>query len=303
MTVSSMSLAALVAGAVAAPAAPAQAPPQSPDAGAAPPPVLVGPLPGLTLVAPEKPGYALHRTADGGYWYDEDAWRADVAVDGTVHFTDHNINLKSFRIGPIKPVDNGQPNRPSLQGMFYELSHGHPPPDPWERSRAPLSPYHADPRYACLPRDPCYFVPMGGSEGMIAAGGIADVTDMYMRWMHQDPYRRAKAKFLAATQDLRAKMATRRLAVVLRASLAELPARLAALWDDPARAPVEKRHLLWLLWSETSDDGDGAAARARIERFIRERLPRGSPDAFTDDELARYGAATQGRFAPYGPPP
>jgi hypothetical protein len=301
-----MSLAALAGVALATPAtaaAQAEAPPQAPDAGAAPPPVLLGPPPGLTLVSPEKPGYALHRTADGGYRYDEEAWRADVAPDGTVHFTDHTLNLKSLRIGPVKPVDDGHPNRPSLQGLLYEWSHGHPPPDQWERSRAPLSPYHADPRYACLPHDPCYFAPMDGSEGMVSAGGIADVTDMYMRWMRQDPYRRAKARFLAATQDLRAKMATRRLAAVLRASLAELPARLGALWDDPARAPVEKRHLLWLLWNETSDDGGGAAARARIERFIRERLPRGSPDAFTDDELTRYGAASQGRFAPYGPPP
>src|SRR5206468_11928689 len=41
------------------------------------------------------------------------------------------------------------------------------------------------------------------------------------------------------------------------------------------------------------------AARATIERFIRATLPRGTPDAFTDEELTHSGDALSGPFAPY----
>jgi hypothetical protein len=126
-----------------------------------------------------------------------------------------------------------------------------------------------------------------------------DLTDAYMRWMKQDPYRPAKARFLAATFDKRTKMATRRHADLLRQSLDELPARLQALWLDPARPPVEKRHLLFLLWSEASEGETGRAARLTIERFIRATLPRDAPDAFTDTEMARYREESSGAFAPY----
>jgi hypothetical protein len=59
------------------------------------------------------------------------------------------------------------------------------------------------------------------------------------------------------------------------------------------------------MWRETagSDDEVGAAgrkARATIEAFIRERLPEGTPDAFTDDELRRFNArAGAMKFEPY----
>ena len=49
------------------------------------------------------------------------------------------------------------------------------------------------------------------------------------------------------------------------------------------------------MWREAagSDDEVGAAgrkARATIEAFIRERLPEGSDDAYTEDELRRFNA-------------
>jgi hypothetical protein len=262
------------------------------------------PAPGLSLKPPalqlpeaEPPGYALHVTKNGGYTYETDAWSVAIAPDGGVTFTDHDVKITSVKLGPIKLLAPGGPQRPSLQHVLSDLAHGHPPPDPWEEARAPISRYHADPREACQPRTPCYFVPSGT---LVGVGGIADLTDIYMRHHHQDPYRRAKARFLAATQDLRAKMAARAHAAYVRTSLGELPARLAALWDDPERVPVEKRLIFWLLWSEATEGDAAAAARATIERFIRERLPLGSPDGYTDEELARYRAGSHGTFAPYG---
>ena len=259
----------------------------------------------LLLRPPEAPppaGYNLRPTAGGGYTYEEEAWRAAIAPDGTVDFQDRNVTITSLRLGPID-FKNGPPaGRPTLQGALRNLFRERPPPDPWAESRAPIWKYHADPRDACGPRSGCYFVPMG-SSGLVSASGLMDLTDIYMRWVGQDPYRRAKARFLTATFDLRMKMASRHQGALVRRSLRDLPARLDELWSDSSRPAVEKRQVLFSLWSEAGDDEAGSSARAIIERFIRERLPRGTPDAFTDAELARFGDAPAApparRFAPY----
>jgi len=66
--------------------------------------------------------------------------------------------------------------------------------------------------------------------------------------------------------------------------------------------------VLFAMWREAagSDDEVGAAgkkARATIEAFIRERLPEGSENAYTDDELRRFNArAGAVRFEPYRAP-
>jgi hypothetical protein len=46
-----------------------------------------------------------------------------------------------------------------------------------------------------------------------------------------------------------------------------------------------------------------AAVRAIIVKFVRERLPAGSADAFTDEELEKLnrGRQSKERFDPYGP--
>jgi hypothetical protein len=238
--------------------------------------------------------------------YEEDGWRVAIAPDGGVKFADRGVTLGNLKLGPIQLIDSSHPDRTPGQRLLYDFLHPHAPPDPWEAARAPISPYHADPRLACLPRDPCYFVPAGNGLAPASASGLADLTDAYMRWIHQDPYRRAKARFLAATQDLRVKLSARRHEADLRASLAVLPRALAALWADPSRAPLEKRQLIFQLWSEAVDPErpePGAAVRAAIERFVREQLPPGSSDAFTDQELARMRASSGGAFAPYGPAP
>ncbi|HRI09595.1 MAG TPA: hypothetical protein PKW35_17360, partial [Nannocystaceae bacterium] len=47
----------------------------------------------------------------------------------------------------------------------------------------------------------------------------------------------------------------------------------------------------------------GERARRTIEAFIRQNLPRGSADAFTDAELAEFNGrkVSRARFAPYEP--
>jgi hypothetical protein len=288
------------------------------------PPPTVAPAsaptsPSLLLRPPEAPGpagYALRQTAGGGYTYQDEGWRAAIAPDGTVEFHDRPIALTNFRLGPVDLARGMPSGRPTLQGAVRDALRPRPAPDPWAEARAPIWKYHADPREACQrQRDACYFVPVGASGAPLSVGGLMDLTDAYMRWMKQDPYRPAKARFLAATFEMRMKMASRHQTALLRQTLADLPARLEALWADPSWPPVEKRQVIWSFWNEAGDDEAGRAVRVTIERFVRARLPQGTQDAFTDAELARFGAAAASpasasspsapparRFAPYAAP-
>lgn len=136
------------------------------------------------------------------------------------------------------------------------------------------------------------------------SGGF-DVTDLMMKGRHQDPYRYEKEKFLESTAKLRAQLSRAARQARLESSLAALPSHLEQIWGDVSRSPRERRQELYAIWREAagSDDEVGAAgrkARATVEAFIRERLPEGSQDAYTDDELRRYNARAGAiRFQPY----
>src|SRR5581483_10371572 len=86
-----------------------------------------------------------------------------------------------------------------------------------------------------------------------------------------------------------------------------LPLHLAAVWSDDRFSAAERREVLFKIWDEAAEPSDrelaaaGRRARRVIERFVRRRLPRGSPDGFADDELARLNArrADGPRFDPY----
>jgi hypothetical protein len=136
------------------------------------------------------------------------------------------------------------------------------------------------------------------------SGGF-DITDLAMKGRHQDPYRYEKEKFMESTSKLRNELTTKARRSQLESSLAALPTHLDRVWSDLERPARERRGLLYAMWKEAagSDDEVGAAgrkARATIEAFIRERLPEGTNDAFTDDELRRYNArAGAFRFEPY----
>lgn len=136
------------------------------------------------------------------------------------------------------------------------------------------------------------------------SGGF-DVTDMLMRGKKQDPYRYEKEKFMEHTSKMRADLQQKARKAQLESSLAYLPSHLEEVWADINQTPRERRRVLYAMWREAagSDDEVGAAgrkARSTIEAFIRERLPEGSTDAFTDEELRRYNARGGAmRFEPY----
>ena len=140
------------------------------------------------------------------------------------------------------------------------------------------------------------------------SGGF-DLTDIAMKNHHQDPYRYEKEKFMDTTSKLRAELTTKARRERLEASLAALPYHLEQVWGDLNHSARERRGVLYAMWREAAGTDDevgnaGKKARATIEAFIRERLPEGSENAFTDDELRRFNARAAGamRFEPYRAP-
>ena len=69
---------------------------------------------------------------------------------------------------------------------------------------------------------------------------------------------------------------------------------LEQLWASTPD-PAARRTALYELWSDCADDEAGARARAMVVGWIRAKLPAGSQDAYSPDELGRLG------FHPYAP--
>ena len=133
-----------------------------------------------------------------------------------------------------------------------------------------------------------------------------DLSDEFARELaHGTSYPYLKANFLAATFKRRTEMAAEVNSRQMRAARAELPRQLDALWDDTRYRRRERRRIVFLLWQELdTSSADGRSTAAAIEAWIRRRLPRGSPDAYNDQELDAYSHERRGApaFNPYGSP-
>ena len=134
--------------------------------------------------------------------------------------------------------------------------------------------------------------------------GSWDMNDLIMKGKKQDPYRAEKAAFMKATEPKRDELAKKARQAHLRESLARLPSQLDAIWGDRRRPARDRRQDLFELWRDVDSSSDeaneaGQQARAVIEAYIRKRLPQGSEDGFTDEELAVYARASRQKFQPY----
>ena len=137
------------------------------------------------------------------------------------------------------------------------------------------------------------------------AGGTADISAYLQRKYVGDPYASRKLKLLDDTRDERVARGTafREQQLVRSAELiARNLARLAA-----ARLPTADLHeVLFELWDECGEgEGEegqaGQRARAQVLGWIGAHLPKGSPQAFSDEEIARFDArrGSKQRFQPY----
>jgi hypothetical protein len=142
----------------------------------------------------------------------------------------------------------------------------------------------------------------------LGLAAVFDLTDLVMRARHMDPYGYDKGRVSDLTGKMRDKMSASERPRRLEAALARLPSELEALWRRSDLSPAERRETLFQLWDDLLEGGPDEAelraatqAREAILRFVRQRLGPGSPDAFTDGELARFNARRRSRppFSPY----
>jgi hypothetical protein len=205
------------------------------DGGAAAP-SLLGPI-----VPPRAPPasdrtYELRRAKNGDLVYEAPGFTARIAPDGTARFVDHHVRL----LAPwafLAPM--AAPSGPTLQSTINDLlarrapgrgarRQEEPPPGPPTLVPRP-SPYRPDPGEACRYPRACYF---DAAVVLIGVGGAFDLTDEIMRLHGEDPYRREKAHFLAATSALRGGLAARALAENVRRSASALAETLEAIACD-----------------------------------------------------------------------
>jgi len=134
-----------------------------------------------------------------------------------------------------------------------------------------------------------------------------DVTDAFMRMLGEDPYLSDKLAVLDATRGERIAIRKAHNEEMMHRALADLPSYLNAVWTYPHWSGSIRRQILFELWDEAAEDGNdlvregGAQARLVIARFIAFKLPPGTPDAFSDEELMAFNRdrTSVEQFDPY----
>ncbi len=293
----------------------------------------------LIPLAPGRPGTAnaersfqLRSQPDGGYLYEGTKFSAVVRSDGTVEFSEHRTRSSLHVLPPVpgnpyvqtrdlSRIQQRLGDQLARQSAFTLLRPAPRLPRVNLAGNGPsaaLSPYRrlANPDSCFLPDGTnictCEAAVRYGSEREhgcddqplnIVSHTAFDLTDEYVRVLGKDPLAAEKAQFLAATFELRVRLATVSREQDERRAATALSSQLEELWKDTRRTPREKRRILFELWlANDRVQGDGAAAspRATIESFIQEHLPADSPDAYSkvelDDFRSRRGAAS---FRPY----
>lgn len=194
--------------------------------------------------------YQLQPASDGTYLYSAAGFTATIAVDGTVTFHSASLTPRS-RLAEI--LTNTGEGRRAEPWPIPEPTYDRPTPyDNRDRQLDPFTP--------TIPLAEPIFVDTGARF---------DLAEVYGRALGQDPYRDAKAAFLADTFDFRMGLAARQ----RRQAMADLPTRLREIWTDPSFSPAERRQIIYLLWRETSDEPQGQAARQIIRSFAEQNFP------------------------------
>jgi len=244
-------------------------------------------------VSQPEEGYRLRPKGDG-YVYEAGTFKARVGRDGVVAFDDKRVSAKF-----LLPIPQAPPaGTPTLEGTLRNRFGRHR-----RQAAFPVKPVSAvpmiQPEDICVRGMDCYLEPLGVI--LVQVGGTFDITDEIMRSLGEDPYRAEKARFLAATFDVRMRLAAAAQKSAVALALDQLPKTIEALWADARYTARERRRILFELWRESDQGSDGARARGLIEEFMRKRLPDGGPDATTPGELEVFRAGAPG-FSPDGAP-
>lgn len=115
-----------------------------------------------------------------------------------------------------------------------------------------------------------------------------------------------KLRYLDRTRAKRLKIRRRWKQRIEKGYFTHIDARLHKIWQRNDLSYAAKKQVLFELWNEClENDGSEKAkrtqrARSAIIRFIRKHLPKGSPHAYTAQELKRMARLRAGR-APFNP--
>jgi hypothetical protein len=201
--------------------------------------------------------YVLHPVGDGTYDYQSPGFTASVAADGTVTFHEPTLTPRSR----LQEIITGQGQGRRAEDWPVTLPSEYLP-TPYDDRERQLEFDH--PRPQLLPVAAPIFIDDGFKM---------DVTDVFARGHHQDPYQTAKASFLSDTFDFRMKLAAQQHRQAAGAALAGLANELDAIWQDGRFSASERSRIVYLLWQETSDDAIGLRARDLIQAFADKHLP------------------------------
>ena len=235
----------------------------------------------------------------GGFQYEDDegGFRATILPDGSVHFDP--INRSELK---------GTPKQAStwFEGFVDAVQK-----PPGERGRPPPS---KDGRsfvnqYAAQGMQTVNWGPYGPGPVLFGiGGGFGGFTQA-----SRGPSEKAKREFLDKTETMRDGMAVRFRKEELERAARQITADVVTIWKDRSTPLFIRKRRVFELWDDAEpppgDEGPISAAlakgsqevRTRIERAIRMLAPKGSDDAYTDDELDEFNATRTGkrRFDPY----
>lgn len=256
----------------------------APTSAGPPPPPRVAAEDVFQVMAPPHVEVALETDEAGRMRHHGDGFTAIIHPDGSLEFHDHRAEADVSILG----VD----------------------PTRWRFKEA--APERHGPGWAAAIDRAIY--PLGRMPLRLEAGarfgGLADRP-------HQRRRTAAKRAFLADTEALRLQLAHAWYRARLQAQLADLGGELAAIWRDPKLSLAERKRRIVRRWEECEEPAAAApsqldamrveaarVARAKIEAFVREVAPQGSPQAYTEAELEQYARERDrpARFRPYDPP-
>ncbi len=134
-----------------------------------------------------------------------------------------------------------------------------------------------------------------------STSGTMDITEAFMNAGGQDPHFAEREWFMRHTREVRERLEDEHRAQQMSASLRGLRGRLSRILATTSRTYAARRQRIFSIWDDMAEDSDGARARRIVIRFIREELPQGSENAYTDAEIDRLNATRESTeaFAPY----
>jgi hypothetical protein len=249
-------------------------------------------LPASASATQEHPlVYQLNRRSNGEYIYVGSNFEALVTRDGSVRFRER-FGVWGVML-PLAPLPL-PPGTRTLEGTVREAMGKAPRP----AGGAALAPPGTVVLEICE-STPC----LDPNRVLGAVFATFDLNELCLRALGEDPDSFEKARFLVVTGDWRQRLAVSQRDRRKDAALANQENQLQTIWRNRRYNANERRRLLFNLWLEMDDSPEGRQGATNIVRFIRTRLPAGSPAAFTAAELATMNAAAAPqRFDPYGGP-